>query len=301
VALTGQEGAATAAIDEAFREVNRVEAMMTVYRDDSPVSEVNARAGHGGVEVPEELLKLVVEAKQISAQTDGKFDISFGALGGLWRYKAEKPTLPDPSLIEARLPLVDYRAILVDREKKTIALAKPGMAIGLGAIAKGYAVDRVAHILRSHGEDNFIINGGGDLFISGRKGDRPWKVGIQNPRDRASYFARFPVTRPGAVVTSGDYEKFFELDGKRYHHILDPDTGYPARGTVSVTILADSAARADALATGVFILGPEKGMELIEADDTLEGVIVTDELIPLVSSGLKDTIAMTPITVAKDR
>jgi len=274
---------------------------MTVYRDDSPVSEVNARAGHGGVEVPEELLKLVVEAKQISAQTDGKFDISFGALGGLWRYKAEKPTLPDPSLIEARLPLVDYRAILVDREKKTIALAKPGMAIGLGAIAKGYAVDRVAHILRSHGEDNFIINGGGDLFISGRKGDRPWKVGIQNPRDRASYFARFPVTRPGAVVTSGDYEKFFELDGKRYHHILDPDTGYPARGTVSVTILADSAARADALATGVFILGPEKGMELIEADDTLEGVIVTDELIPLVSSGLKDTIAMTPITVAKDR
>ncbi len=296
VALTGGEREdAEAAIGAAFKEIARVEALMTTWDPESPLSKVNAASGGPGVAVPEELLTIIERSKRVSAQTGGKFDISFGAIGRLWDFKAKSPKPPAPAALAAALPLVDYRSVIVDRDKGTVRLAKPGMRIGLGAIAKGYAVDRASAILRSKGFDDFIVYGGGDLYISGKKGDRPWKMGIQNPRDRGAYFAKFSLEKDGAVVTSGDYEKFFELEGRRYHHIIDPATGYPAKGTASVTVVAESTALADALATGIFVLGPEKGMALIEATPSLQGVIVDESLDIAVSSGLRGRIEVKPL------
>ena len=282
--------------DAAFDEISRIETMMTTYTDTSALSKVNAAAGVSPVKVPSELIALIERAIKISEMTDGKFDITFGAIGKLWRFRDTAPTLPDIDVLKANLPLLDYRAIKIDKQASTVMLEKKGMSMGLGAIAKGYAVDKASEILRSSGINDFIMYGGGDIFISGKKGTEPWRVGIQDPRDRTNYFADFPMQKNAAVVTSGDYEKFFILNGKRYHHILDPDTGYPADGTVSVTIITASAADADAFATGIFVLGPEKGMALIESTPNLEGVIVDTTLTPRVSSGLKTMIEMRPIT-----
>ena len=194
-----------------------------------------------------------------------------------------------------RLPLIDYRAIATDDKHRTVKLTKPGMRISLAAIAKGYAVDRAVAVLRENGLKDFIVFGGGDLFVSGRRGDRPWRVGIQDPRDRSRHFARFEADRDIAIVTTGDYEAFFVVDGERYHHVIDPATGYPARGTVSATVIAPTATLADALATGIFVLGPREGMALIESDRDLEGVIVDDHFSPMVSSGLRNLLVLTPI------
>ena len=284
------------AMNAAFDEIRRIEEMMTTHKESSALSSVNQKAGVGPVKVPGELLALAEKAVEISERTKGKFDVTFGAVGKLWRFRDADPHIPSQSDIRNRLPLLDYHGIEIDKQASTLMLTKPGMSMGLGAIAKGYGVDRAAAILRDKGFNDFIVYGGGDIYISGKKGDTPWRVGIQDPRNHGLYFADFPIDKNGAVVTSGDYEKFFIKDGKRYHHILDPDTGFPAEGTVSVTVLTEAAADADAMATGIFVLGPDKGMALIESDPKLEGVIVDSDLNVSVSSGLKETISIRPIT-----
>lgn len=284
------------AVDAASAEIVRVEHMMSTYIEDSPISLVNRNAGIGPVAVPDELLRLIDEANEISQRTEGKFDISFGAMGRLWDFHQTSPRIPDKIDLAAARELVDFHSIVTDKTAKTVFLKKKGMSIGLGAIAKGYGVDRASTVLVAHGFPNFIMYGGGDIFISGSKGGAPWRVGVQDPRNHEKYFADFDMPRNGAVVTSGDYEKFFVLDGRRFHHIIDPADGFPARGTVSVTIFAKNAALADALATGVFVLGVEKGMRLIEADPTVEGILVDEALVPHVSSGLKGRVRIRPIT-----
>ncbi len=283
-------------LDAALAEVDRVEQLMTTWKPDSPLSNVNAQAGRGAVSAPLELIDLVERARGLSELTGGKFDITFGALGGLWKFRQDDFAAPTPHAIATRLPLVDYQGVRIDREAQTIELAKPGMRIGLGAIAKGYGVDRAGKVLVDNGIENFIVYGGGDLLIFGQKGSKPWTVGIQDPRDRSRYFARFKLRENRAVVTSGDYEKFVVKNGKRYHHILDPDTGRPARRAASVTVIAKSATDADALATGIFVLGLPKGLQLIEEDPALEGIIVDRQLKVHVSSGLKSQIQLTPIS-----
>jgi FAD:protein FMN transferase len=285
-----------AAVDAAFNEIHRIEQMMSTHIATSPISKVNQAAGTSPVRVPKELLEMVKRSKAISDRTEGKFDITFGAVGKLWHFRSLEPKVPDPSAIASNLPLLDYRAVRVDEKAQTLMLEKKGMSIGLGAIAKGYAVDQAAAILRTKGLNDFIVYGGGDIYLSGKKGDKPWRVGIQDPRDRSRYFADFTFDKGGAVVTSGDYEKYFIVNGRRYHHILDPSTGFPAEGTVSVTVITDHSADADALATGIFVLGPDKGMALIESDPKIEGVIVDSTFTPRVSSGLKDRITLRPIT-----
>jgi thiamine biosynthesis lipoprotein len=283
------------AFEDAFAEVHRIEELMSVWKTDSLLSKVNAGAGKMVVPVPRELVDIVLEARKISELTNGKFDISFAAMDGLWNFHHQNPKPPKHQDILDRLPLIDYRSILVNQENSTIMLTKDEMKISLGAIAKGYSVDRAAIILKKHGLNDFIIFGGGDLVVSGKKGNRPWRVGIQDPRTRSRYFARFEPEGDKAIVTSGDYEKFFVLNEKRYHHIIDPDTGYPVEDTVSVTIIADTAARADGLATGIFAMGLKKGMALIESEPELEGLIVDGDLKVHVSSGLKKSIALTKI------
>jgi thiamine biosynthesis lipoprotein len=283
------------AFEEAFAEIHRIEDLMSVWKSDNGLSKINANAGKMPVPVPRELIDIVLKAKEISELTNGKFDISFAAMDGLWDFHSENPTPPKHQDILDRLPLIDYRSILVNEKKNTIMLNAEKMKISLGAIAKGYAVDRAALVLRKHQLNNFIIFGGGDLVVRGKKGNRHWRVGIQDPRTRSRYFARFEPADNCAIVTSGDYEKFFISDNKRFHHILDTDTGYPVEDTVSVTIIAKTATRADGVATGVFALGPKKGIALIESDPDLEGLIVDTDLNIHVSSGLKQRVALTPI------
>ncbi len=292
--MNDDNDAVNGAIDAAFAEISRVERLMSVYLEDSYVSKINRAAGEGPVSVPGELVDLIDESKRLSERTEGKFDISFGAAGKLWDFHASSPSLPDPKALKAATKLIDYRSIATDVETGTVMLKKKGMSIGLGGVAKGYGVDRASAVLKEKGFDNFILDGGGDIYIAGTKGGKPWRVGIQNPRYPNLYFADFSMEKTGAVVTSGDYERFFEIDGKRYHHILDPSTGYPARGVVSATVFADSAMKADALATGIAVLGVEKGMKLVESDPLLEAVLVDDKLTPHISSGLKGKIAPRP-------
>jgi len=217
--------------------------------------------------------------------------VTFGALSGLWKFDQDQDdNIPSRAAVAARLPDVDYTSLDLDAARGTAFLRRPGMRAHLGGIGKGYAVDRAAAILRGRGFRDFMIQSGGDLFVSGRRGDRPWRVGIRDPRGPADRsFAALDLTN-STFSTSGDYERFFIRDGRRYHHILDPDLGEPARGCRSVTIVAGTATLADALSTGVFVLGPEPGMALIERLPDVEGVIVTADNRVLMSSGLRDRL-----------
>jgi thiamine biosynthesis lipoprotein len=227
------------------------------------------------------------DARQVSEWTGGKFDVTFGALSGLWKFDHDQDNvIPDAGEIRARLPLVDYQALEIDERAGTAFLKRAGMRVHLGGIGKGYAVDRAAAILRGRGFNDFMIQSGGDLYVAGTRGDRAWRAGIQDPRGpEGNSFAAMDLT-DAAFTTSGDYERFFMKDGRRYHHIIDPDTGEPSQGSRSVTIIAKTATLADALDTGIFILGPEKGMALIERLNGVEGVIVTSSNNVMVSSGL---------------
>ena len=192
--------------------------------------------------------------------------------------------------VRRRLPLIDYRALEIDARAGTAFLTRKGMSAHLGGIGKGYVMDRGVAILRRRGLHDFLIQAGGDMYVGGLKDHKPWRLGIQDPRGPADHpFAELDLS-DGTFSTSGDYERFFIKNGRRYHHILDPTLGEPARGCRSVTIVADRAVMADGLSTGVFLLGPEAGMALIERLPRVEGVIVSDRNEVLISSGLKDRV-----------
>jgi FAD:protein FMN transferase len=271
-----------------FSEFERLEKLMSVWVADSDLVRVNRAAGVAPVPVGPEVREVLTRARQISEWTDGKFDVTFGALSGLWKFDHDQDNvIPDMTEVRRRLPLIDYRAIRVDDTVGTVFLERKGMSIHLGGIGKGYAVDRGAAMMRRRGVRDFMIQSGGDLYVSGLKNGRPWQLGLQDPRSPAGrIFARVDLS-DGTFSTSGDYERFFMKDGRRYHHILDPATGEPARGARSVTIVSNTATVADGLSTGVFIMGPEAGMALIERLPGVEGVIVSDKNEVLISSGLR--------------
>ena len=290
---TADDPAATAAIGAVFAEFDRLDHLMSVWKEGSDVLRLNAAAGREPVRVSRETLDVLTVARQISEWTEGKFDVTFGALAGLWKFDQDQDdSIPPRSAVAVRLPDVDYTALDIDASHGTAFLRRPGMRAHLGGIGKGYAIDRAAAILRARGFNDFMIQSGGDLYVSGRRGDRPWRLGIRDPRGPADKsFAALDLTNK-TFSTSGDYERFFVRDGRRYHHILDPDLGEPARGSRSVTIVANKAVLADGLSTGVFVLGPEKGMALIERLPDVEGVIVSSDNKVLVSSGLAATLTM---------
>ncbi len=273
-------------IEKAFREIQRIEELATVYKSNSYLSQVNAMAGKKAVRVPGELIHLIELSKEISTKTKGKFDISFGPLGALWNFKIPSSLPPESAAIAKTVPLVDYKAIVVDLENSTVFLKKKKMNISLGGFVPGYAADRVAEILTRNKFKDFTVNAGGEIYFSGKKGNLPWKLGIQHPRNSAQLFAKLDIISPSAVSTSGDYEKYIEIEGKRFHHIIDPNTGYPPNELISVTVFADNALLADALSTGVFLLGAEEGIKLIESDSSLEGILITEQFQPIISSGL---------------
>jgi len=290
-AWTSDEATATAAFEAVFAEFDRLDGLMSVWRDGSDIVRLNAAAGVAPVPVSRDVREVLLDARQIGEWTGGKFDVTFGALSGLWKFDHDQDNaVPSRADVLAKLPLIDYEQLIIDERASTAFLKQKGMRAHLGGIGKGYAVDRGVAILRQRGLRDFMIQSGGDMYVAGARGDRPWRVGIRDPRGPAdSSFAALDLT-DAAMSTSGDYERFFIKDGKRYHHIIDPDLGEPAKGSRSVTIVATRSVLADGLSTGVFLVGPDKGMALIERLPGVEGVIVTEKNNVLVSSGLANRL-----------
>jgi len=293
-AWTADPQAADGAFAAVFTEFDRLDALMSVWKPGSDIDRVNAAAGEHAVAASDDVRRVLRAASQVSEWTGGKFDVTFGVLSGLWRFDHDQDNrLPDMDRVRSLLPLIDYRALLIDDTARTIFLQKKGMRAHLGGIGKGYAVDRAVAILRGRGINDFMVQAGGDLYLSGLKDGRPWRVGIQDPRGPAgSTFAAIDLT-DSTFSTSGDYERFFIQNSRRYHHIIDPETGEPSRaGCRSVTILTSSATLADGLSTGVFLLGPEKGMALVQRLPDVEAVIVTTTNSVLTTPRLKGRLTL---------
>ena len=281
----------------AFDEVSRIEKIMSEWDKTSEVSRINAAAGVSPMEVSAELMHVLQTARRISELSDGAFDVTWAALDGLWRFDQKDPKVPSDPEIAASIALVGYKKLKLMDSPPSAMLEQQGMAIGLGGIAKGYAVDRAAAILREKGFEDFIVYAGGDLYVSGEKAPGlPWTVGIQHPRVRGALIAAFPALG-GAVVTSGDYERYIEVDGTRYHHIIDLRNGKPARRSMAVTVMAKDAVMADAISTAIFVLGPVKGIELAEKVEGVEAVVIDPKGKPYLSEGLQGKVTVRPATL----
>jgi len=291
MAWASDEDTTNRAFDDVFTEFDRLDHLMSVWKEGSDILRLNAAAGDHPVPVSTETMEALVTARQVSEWTHGKFDVTFGALSDVWKFDQDQDnSIPAAAAIAARTPLIDYRKLLLDEKAGTAFLQKKGMRAHLGGIGKGYAVERAEAILRKAGLNDFSIQAGGDLYVAGQRGDRPWRLGIADPRaPDGSIFARIEL-RDSTFSTSGDYERYFIKDGVRYHHILDPATGQPARLCRSVTIVAKRPVVADGLSTGVFLLGPEAGMALVEQLPDVEAVIVGADNQVHVSTGLKGKV-----------
>lgn len=264
-------------LQKALDEIRRLQALMTTWSATSEVSKINAAAGQQAVAVGPETLEVIRKSLWIGKESGGVFDISFEAMKGLWKFdEGAEDKIPSKEAIEEARKLIDYRQITVDEKAHTVKLEKAGMRINLGGIAKGYAIDAAARALRAEGIQAFFAQAGGDLYVSGKKPDGSrFKVGIRDPRGKGAtdYFALIEV-EDHAFSTAGDYERTFVKEGKRYHHIIDPRTGYPATASRSVTVWARDAHTADAIDDAIFILGPEKGLALVESIEDCGAVIV---------------------------
>jgi thiamine biosynthesis lipoprotein len=271
------EAAIRPKLERALGEIRRLETVMTTWRPDSELSRVNAAAGRSAVPVSPETLDVVKKSLWVSKLSGGVFDVTFEAMHGLWKFDEDlEPVVPPADAIERARRLIDYRKIRIDDEAHTIRLDRAGMRMSLGGIAKGYAVDAAARVLDAEGLTSFFVQAGGDLYVRGKKPDgTPWRVGARDPRGNgpSDYFA-FVEVEDHAFSTAGDYERSFVKDGVRYHHILDPRTGRPATASRSVTIWAKDAFTADAIDDAVFILGPEKGIALVDAIEDAGALIV---------------------------
>jgi thiamine biosynthesis lipoprotein len=289
-ARASDPAAAERAIAAVFAEFDRLEAVMSTWKPGSDIERINEAAGDHPVVVSADVRQVLRTAAQVSEWTDGKFDVTFGVLSGLWRFDHDQDNrVPDMNEVRKRLPLIDYRALVVDDAAGTAFLKNKGMRANLGGIGKGYAIDRGIEILRGAGINDFMIQAGGDLYAAGLKEPGlPWRVGIQDPRGPGgAIFAAIDI-RDSTFSTSRDSERFFVKDGRRYHHIIDPDTGEQSRaGCRSVKILAPTAVIADGLSTGVFLLGPEKGMALLQRLPNVDAVIVTSRNEVLTTPRLK--------------
>ena len=282
-------------IDTAFDQVQNVEQRMSFRRAESEVNGVNKEAGKSPVHVSPETFYVIEEALRFSGITEGEFDITVGPLVELWGIGTEEAAIPEEEAIEKLLPLVDYTKVVLNEKQRTVYLEKEGMKIDLGGIAKGYAADKAVSVLKEADVARGIIDFGGNIFALGRKNEETsWRIGVQHPRGRRGSFLGILEVTDKAVVSSGDYERFFLRDGVRYHHILDSDTGYPVRNAlVSVTTVAEDSLTADALSTAVFSMGLERGLAFLGSRPEAEGVLVTKENKIYLTDGLVETFTVT--------
>lgn len=271
---------------KAFDEIKRIEGLMSRYKETSEVTLVNKNAGIAPVKVGHELIDVLVEAKRISELSDGAFDVTIGPLTDLWGFDLEKNVVPPTEKIEELRKLVNYRKLNIDEQASTVYLEEKGMMIDVGGIAKGYSVTRAMKVFEDAGLKDIIINAGGNLNLRGDKRGKPWRVGIQGPRDESKLLGKLTLTEI-SVATSGDYQRYFIKDGIRYHHILDPRTGFPAKGLISATVIGRSKTSMDGFSSAVFILGADKGAALLKKTGA-EGIMVMEDGRVIISEGIKD-------------
>jgi FAD:protein FMN transferase len=284
--------AAEEAIEDAFETIRKFGDLINFYSDESEISAINRNAGIRAVEVSPETLDLIEKALFISDKSEGAFDPAIGPETLLWDFVNK--TRPSDTEIRKNLGLINYRKIIIDREKSTVFLEKEKMLLDLGGIAKGYAADLAVKSLKQHGITGGIVAVAGDIKAFGRKpGNKSWMVGIKNPRqERADdeVIARLSLDDK-AISTSGDYERYFILDGRRFHHILDPRTGYPADASRSVSVISDQGYMADAFSTALFIAGPEKGLKLAE-EIGMDAVIIGNDGSFHITPGLQGKVTI---------
>jgi thiamine biosynthesis lipoprotein len=274
---------ATRAMEAVIAEMRRTDALMSTYKPESQLSAVNAHAFERPVTVDPEIIEVVTRSFDFSRMSAGAFDVTYASVGYLYDYRAHRR--PSGEQVAAALPTIDYRQVQVDRERNTIRFLRKGVRIDLGGIAKGYAVDRSIDRLRDLGIEHAMVNAGGDTRLLGDRRGKPWIVGVRDPRNEGRMVTRLPLENE-AISTSGDYERYFEEDGVRYHHILVPGTGDVARAVRSATVIGPDATLTDGLSTTVFVLGVERGMELVSRLPGVEAVIVDKDGLIFYSDGL---------------
>jgi len=260
-----------AALDAVMEEMHRIDRAMSPFKPESELSRINREAARAPVPVSEEMFELLTRSVEFSKLSEGAFDITFASVGCMFDYRnGVKPTEEE---IEAALPGFDYRHIRLEREGRTIQFARAGVQIDLGGIAKGHAVDNCVALLQERGVKEALVVAGGDSRVLGDRRGRPWMIGIRDPRRKDAMVATMPLV-DAAISTSGDYERYFEADGVRHHHILDPRTGRSATGARSVTIIGPDATTTEGLSKSVFIMGPERGIRFAESLPGIDAVII---------------------------
>jgi FAD:protein FMN transferase len=272
-------------IDAVLDEMRRIDETMSTYKPTSEVSQVNAKAADGPMRISKELFDLLTTAKEYSRITDGAFDITYASVGYLYDFR--KHVHPDEAQIAKALPAVNYRHVLLDAKNQTVQFSQKGVRIDLGGIAKGYSVDRGIDILKARGVTRAYVAAGGDSRILGDRFGKPWMVGIREPRKGAGEWIKSIPLADCAISTSGDYERFFEENGVRYHHIIDPHTGHSASKVRSATVIGPYATRTDGLSKTAFVLGPEKAMEIYNRIDDIDAIIVKLDGSVIYSKGLE--------------
>ncbi|WP_346984404.1 FAD:protein FMN transferase [Chryseobacterium sp. POE27] len=276
--VSDDEKTANSHIDAAIEEIRRIEKLLTTFSDESQTNLINKNAGIKAVKVDWEIFDLIERSLRISKITDGYFDISYGGIDkSFWNFDKEMKQLPDPDVIKKHLKLVDYQNIILDRKNQTVFLKEKGMRIGFGGIGKGYAAEMAKRMLQNRGVVSGIVNASGDLTTWGNQANgKPWTVGIADPDNSKRPFSYMNITDM-AVATSGNYEKFVVINGKKYSHTINPKTGMPVSGVKSVTIFCPNAEIADAMATPVSIMGIDAALNMVNQINHLECIIIDDQ------------------------
>lgn len=263
--------------NQAIEEVKRIENLISDWIPTTEISNVNKQAGIQPVKVSEEVFNLVERSLQLSKLTDGAFDISYASMDKIWKFDGSMKQMPTNEDIKASVSKVGYQNVILDKTNSTIFLKNKGMKLGLGGIGQGYIADKIKELLQKEGCQSGVVNVSGDINTWGYQLDgKPWTIAIVNPMNKSKVFATFPLI-DSAVETSGSYEKFVVFDGKRYTHIIDPRTGYPAFGLVSVSVFAKKTELADALATSIFVMGQEVGLNFINQLPGIECILINDK------------------------
>jgi thiamine biosynthesis lipoprotein len=291
------ESKAKEAANKALQEFRRLELLSnryairgTVEYDKSELIKINSAAGKTPVQVSKDIFEMLSLSKKYNNMLEGAFDITIGPIIDLWGFSQDSKTIPHENDLIRKLNLVDTGKMILDEKNRSVYLTEENMSLDLGGIAKGYATEKAAHTLREAGVKKAIINAGGNIYVIGEKAKGvPWKIGIEDPRDSQKLIAILSL-KDQVAVTSGDYQRFFEVDGTRYHHILDPKTGKPARELISVTVVAENSAIADILSTSFFILGKEKSMAYLEKHPNIKAVFVTSDKRICYSPGMEKII-----------
>ena len=275
--LANDENFANTCIDLAIEEIRRIEKLLTTFSNDSVTFQINENAGIQPVVVPKEVFDLIFRCQMISKMTQGAFDISYGSIDKkFWNFDLNMTSLPDKDLAKKAVELINYENIILNKNDQTVFLKNKGMRIGFGGIGKGYAAECAKKILKQNGIESGIVNSAGDLTAWGyQENGEAWTIGIADPNKKESVFSTFNITNT-SVATSGNYEKFVLIDGKKYSHTIDPKTGYPISGIKSVTIIAENAEIADALATPVTVMGIEVGLNFINQIPNIGCIIIDD-------------------------